>query len=165
MALDLIAELEALVDAFDRAQIDYAVCGGLALGIHGYPRATMDIDVLVAPETVSAALAVARAQGFDIPARKITFGLRTGTPREVHRVSKLDPETNDLLSLDVLVVGPGYEQVWAERARLPWRTREIRVVSRDGLATMKRIAGRPQDLADLAKLEGTDDPEANDDET
>jgi hypothetical protein len=31
---------------------------------------------------------------------------------------------------------------------------------REGLATMKRIAGRPQDLVDLARLEGTadDDP-------
>jgi len=31
------------------------------------------------------------------------------------------------------------------------------VVSRDGLATMKRIAGHPQDLVDLAKLEGTNE--------
>jgi hypothetical protein len=165
MALDLIGELEALVDAFEREQIDHAVCGGLALAIHGHPRATMDIDILVAPESLSAAVATARRQGFDIPARKIVFGLRTGTPREVHRVSKLDPETSDLLSVDLLLVGPGFEQVWADRARVPWRTREIRVVSRDGLATMKRIAGRPQDLADLAKLEGRDDPEANDNET
>jgi hypothetical protein len=32
------------------------------------------------------------------------------------------------------------------------------VVSRDGLATMKKLAARPQDLADVAKLEGTDEP-------
>jgi hypothetical protein len=160
VALDLIAELEGLVDAFAREQIDYAVCGGIALAIHGHPRATMDIDVLVAPETVSAALAVARAQGFDIPARKITFGLRTGTPREVHRVSKIDPDSGRLMTLDLLVVGPGYEKVWTSRTVLALGARNIRVVSRDGLATMKRIAGRPQDLADLAKLEGGDDEDA-----
>lgn len=34
----------------------------------------------------------------------MTFGLRKGTPREVQRVSKLDSESGDLLSLDFLVV-------------------------------------------------------------
>ena len=37
----------------------------------------------------------------------------------------------------------------------------IVVVSREGLGTMKRIAGRTQDLADIARLEGhADDEEA-----
>ena len=159
MALDLIAELEGVIDAFDRAGIEYALCGGLAVAFHGYPRATMDIDVLVTPEVLDAAIAAAKTAGFDIPARKMVFGLKTGTPRITQRVSKLDPETNDLMMLDLLVVGPGYESVWSTRTTMSWHGRTVSIVSRDGLATMKRIAGRPQDLADLAKLEGTDDDE------
>ena len=77
MALDLIAEFEALVDAFEREGIEYAVCGGLSLAIHGHPRATMDIDVLVPSAIVPRAAEVARRRGFDIPARTITFGLRS----------------------------------------------------------------------------------------
>jgi len=157
MALDLIAELEAVVAIFDRERIEYALCGGLAVAIHGHPRATMDIDVLVRPAQLASALQVARQVGFDIPARKTVFGLRAGTPREMQRVSKLDAETNALISLDLLVVGPGLEEVWHGRIAVPWRGREISIVSRDGLATMKRLAGRPQDLADLAALEHTDD--------
>ncbi|MBA3459939.1 MAG: hypothetical protein H0T46_08255 [Deltaproteobacteria bacterium] len=159
MALDLIAELETLVDAFERDGVDYALCGGLSLAIHGHPRATMDIDVLVPSAAAPHALASARSVGFDVPARVITFGLRTGSPRTVQRVSKLDPETNDLVSLDVMHADPGFEDVWAGRLQVPWRGRDLRIVSRDGLATMKRFAARPQDLADLAKLEGTDDDE------
>ncbi|MEJ7598546.1 MAG: hypothetical protein WKG01_11610 [Kofleriaceae bacterium] len=49
------------------------------------------------------------------------------------------------------------ERVWATRIVLAAGARRVSVVSRDGLVTMKRIAGRPQDLADLAKLEGLDD--------
>jgi hypothetical protein len=160
MALDLIAELENVLEAFDRAGIEYALCGGLAVAIHGHPRATMDIDLLVRGEQVTLAMTTARQIGFDIPARKMVFGLGAGTPREMQRVSKLDPETSALMSLDLLVVGPGYEEVWAGRTRLGWRGRDLSIVSRDGLAIMKRLAGRPQDLADLAALEGTNDDEA-----
>jgi hypothetical protein len=93
MAFDLVGELENLVDAFTREAIEYAVCGGLALTILGHPRTTMDIDVLVRREELTRAMTIARQLGFDVPARKMIFGLRTGTPREMQRMSKLDPET------------------------------------------------------------------------
>lgn len=157
MALDLIAELASVLDALAAASVPYALCGGLALAIHGHPRATLDIDVLLPADQLAPALAAARGCGFDVPARKMVFGLRAGTPREVHRVSKLDRATNVLLSLDLLVVNAELEAVWNERVTVDWQGREIAIVSREGLATMKRIAGRPQDLADLAALEGHDD--------
>lgn len=161
MPLDPVTELEGLIDAFEAAGIGYAVCGGLALAVHGYPRATKDINLLVRSEEIADAVAVAKLVGFDIPARKMTFGLRTGAPREIQRVSKLDPETGALLPLDLIVVNAELEQVWATRTTLHAGERRLTVVSREGLATMKRIAGRPQDLVDLARLEGVadDDPE------
>ncbi len=159
MALDLIEELERVLAAFDGAGIEYALCGGLAVAIHGHPRATMDIDLLLTVEQIALATTTAHQIGFDIPARKMVFGLRAGTPREVQRVSKLDPATGALMSLDLLVVGPGYEEVWASRTKVTWRGREVPIVSREGLAIMKRLAGRPQDLADIAALEGTNDDE------
>ena len=160
MALDLIAELEALVDAFDREGIEYALCGGIALGVHGHVRATRDIDMLVPPDQLDRAVAAAKACGFDIPGRKMAFGLKTGTPREVRRVSKVDAETGELMPLDLMAVVFEYVDVFAARLKIAWNQRNLSIVSRDGLATMKRLAGRPQDLVDLAKLEGTDDDEA-----
>jgi hypothetical protein len=159
VALDLIAELEAVVDAFDTGGIEYALCGGLALGVHGYPRATMDIDVLVRNERLTDALDVVRAVGFDVPAKKMVFGASSGAQREIQRVSKLDPKTGDLMSLDLILVGTEFEDVWAGRSAFEIHGRRLIVVSRDGLATMKRIAGRPQDLVDLANLQATNDDE------
>ena len=157
MALDLIAEFEAVVEALHAAGIEYALCGGLAVAVHGHVRATKDIDLLVRAEDVPAIVALAKGLGFDVPARRMVF--RAGKPDEhvMQRVSKLDPETNDLLSLDLLVVGPFYEASWTTRISLPWKGSELSIVSRTGLATMKRQAGRPQDLADIAALEQTDD--------
>jgi len=159
VALDLIAELERVIDALDAAGVEYALCGGLALAVHGHPRATKDIDILLRPEALDEGLAAARTVGFDIPARKMTFGLKTGHVREVQRVSKLDPETGQLLVLDFLLVNAELESAWSGRIAVRSGERHLTVVSRDGLATMKRIAGRKQDQADLAKLEGTDDEE------
>ncbi len=159
MAMDPVTELEALLDVLDADHVPYALCGGLALAVHGFPRQTKDIDILVEPANVDRALAAAKRAGFDIPARKIIFGLRTGTPREVRRVSKLDNATGKLMTLDLLVVNTELDRVWATREVVEADARKLTVVSREGLATMKRIAGRPQDLADLAKLEGTDEPD------
>ena len=160
MPFDLIAELEILVEAFEREHIEYAVCGGLAVGYHGFVRATKDIDLLVRDAQVADALRVARASGFDIPARKITFGLAAGTPREVQRVSKMDPATGNMLTLDLLVVAPDLEDVWKTRIIIePVAGKTMSIVSREGLATMKRMAGRPQDLVDLQRLENLDDDE------
>ncbi len=36
----LVEELESLIDALDAAGVNYAVCGGLALAVHGHARAT-----------------------------------------------------------------------------------------------------------------------------
>jgi hypothetical protein len=157
MPLDLIAELEALVEVFDRERVEYALCGGLAVAIHGHPRATMDIDVLIRGDQLQSAMRAAKTTGFDIPARKMVFGLRAGKPREMQRLSKLDPDTNELMSLDLMVVGPVLQDVWDDRIAVTWRARTVSVVSRSGLATMKRLAARPQDLADLAALEGSSD--------
>lgn len=157
MALDLIAELEALLAALAQEQIEYALCGGIALSVHGHVRATTDIDLLVRAADVDRVKTVARALGFDIPARVMTFGLRVGKPHTIHRLSKLDPSTSELMPMDLLVVEPVYEAVWQGRISLHYRGKPLSVVSREGLATMKRMAGRPQDLADLAKLEGDDE--------
>ena len=160
MAFDLIEELEKLVDALAADSIPYALCGGLAVGVHGLPRATTDIDLLVLPANASAILAIARRLGFDVPSRQMVF--RAGKPDEntMQRVSKLDPATNLLMSLDLLLVGPVHQPVWEGRIEVPWRHSTLWIVSREGLVTMKRFAGRPQDLADIARLEGNDDEEA-----
>lgn len=159
MAMDPVTEFEALVEAFDADGIPYALCGGLALAVHGHPRQTNDIDLLIDASDVERARIAANRMGFDIPARKIIFGLRTNTPREVHRISKLDSATGKLMTLDLLVVSPDLEEVWKTREVIEAGDQRLTVVSRAGLATMKRIAGRPQDLVDLARLEGTDEPD------
>lgn len=142
--------LDALTKSFEEADIPYAVCGALALAIHGHPRATKDIDIMTAPGHIAAAKAVARVHGFTIEALPMTF---VSSGITVHRVSRLSGA--QILTLDVLEGAGPLAPVWDARERLATERGSIWVVSRQGLITMKLAAGRPRDLADLAMLEGS----------
>ncbi len=159
MALDIIAELEAILDALDGAAIDYAVCGGLAMGILAVPRMTKDIDLLVREVDVVRAKAVVKGLGYDIPAKPMTFRQGASDEQKMHRVSKLDLETSNLLSLDFLVVEPVFQDVWDTRIVVRYLLRNVKVVSVDGLVRMKERAGRPIDLRDIEQLKFADGDE------
>ncbi len=145
----LVKELVDLITVFNRRGIDHAVCGGLAVAIHGVVRATVDIDLLIRSESLEAAYDAARSLGYDIRGLEISFKEREV---EIRRVSKVDDE-GEILSLDLLLVTPQFENVWLSRESIEYFGSRLSVISRDGLIEMKRIAGRPQDLADIARLE------------
>jgi len=108
----------------------------------------------VASEAVSNAIKHAGADSIAVKvardAGRLPFGVGTDKEREVHRVSKLVGE--NLLTLDLLVVTPVFERVWEQRETFLFEDRRLQVVSAEGLAMMKRIAGRDQDLLDLKIL-------------
>lgn len=54
--MKLKEELLRIADCLERSKIDYALCGGLAVVVHGYPRMTKDIDILIRPEELDHAL-------------------------------------------------------------------------------------------------------------
>jgi hypothetical protein len=144
----LFEELRSLTKAFNRHQIEFALCGGLAVAAHGLVRATQDIDFLIRAESLDRAYAAADEVGFDIPGLDISFKERTV---EIRRVSKVVGE--DVISLDLLLVTPFVEDVWESRMEREFAGEAIAIVSRQGLIKMKRQAGRPQDLADIERLE------------
>ena len=155
MAIDLEAELERIVDALSEAKVPYALCGGLALAVHGLPRATKDIDLLVPAERVEAvADALARA-GFTLRAGPIPLGVGTANPQTLHRASRIID--GDPCTVDLLLVSPGYSEAWTTRTEVPWKGRRLPVVSREGLISMKRLSTRLKDRADVASLVGEED--------
>jgi len=146
----LSEELKMLVSALETAGVSYAVCGGYAVGLHGYPRMTYDLDILVQQNELGTLETVVKTLGFDVVAGMFAF--RKGLPEETRfwRVSKFDGP--DHLVLDVLLVTPVFDEVWETRLRLSDGEQQLWVVSREGLAIMKKVAGRTKDLADLQHL-------------
>jgi hypothetical protein len=146
--MSLIEELNRFTIELENHYIEYAVCGGLAMAIQGFPRATMDIDILIEERSLDKALEIANEQGFDIRGLDISFK----DPRvEIRRVSKIVDGV--ILCLDLLLVTDEIEDVWQSKEKLPYMGRQISVVSREGLINLKKRAGRPQDLADIHRIE------------
>ena len=150
MALSLTEEFERLIAALEEAGAPYAVVGALAVAIHGSARATTDIDLLVPPSAVDEVRAVARARGFTAEALPMRF--RDGV--ELRRSTKLDGVHH--LTLDLLLVDENLAPVWASRHRVETEAGPVQVVGRDALIQMKLLAGRPQDLYDVQRLQELD---------
>ena len=148
----LLEEFKSITKALNDAGIAYAVCGGWAMAIHGLPRATMDIDLLVLEDDLDKILRIAKDNGFDVDGLQLHFDI------EIRRVSKVNRSSKQLVTLDLLLVGDSIADVWESRALLNWKEGSSWVVSADGLIKMKLLAGRKQDLADIEKLrEGFDE--------
>jgi hypothetical protein len=151
--LDLFDEFVALVNALDEAHVPYAVCGGLAMAIHGLPRATVDVDLLVPRDAAEDALTVARKLGYEIPAAPMVFA---GGAVEIRRVTKIDAPSSDILSLDLLLVTAALRDVWKNRVTITWEHGTVSVVSRDGLVALKKLRGSGQDQDDIKRLQEDD---------
>ena len=154
--VNLVDELFAISRALRGAGIEYAVCGGIAVTIHGATRTTKDIDLLVAAADVPRILDVVRPLGYVFAALPMTFDEGTPKERHVQRVSKLEGEHH--LVLDLIVADASLTGFLDGHIDLPLPEGDLSVVSRETLLKMKRLAARSQDLADVEALERDDEP-------
>lgn len=150
--LDLFEELKQLIAALDERNVQYALVGGLAMAVWGFPRATVDIDLLIPPDELTSAEAVAESLSYVVKARPMSFSSGVVV---IHRRSKLDPDGGDVLMLDLLLVTPPIQDVWDRREQVEWADGRISVVSREGLIKLKRFRSSGTDLDDIARLEET----------
>lgn len=147
---DLVEEMRSLLTAFAEDGVEYALCGGLAANIYGADRFTIDIDLLVAPVDLEAALAVARRCGFAIDSGVIPL---RGSDRQLHRVVKLEPGWEEPLQLDLLIANGGtYADAYESRYLVPQEDVDLWLVALDELIAMKRESDRPIDRQDIDRL-------------
>lgn len=152
--LDLFDEFRALIERLDIERLEYAVCGGMAMAIHGLLRTTIDIDLLIPTESLDGLMEIARESGYNIRGKDLTFAKGAV---EIRRVSKIDAESGDILSLDLLLTTPALESVWTSRVDADWEGIKLTVVSRDGLIALKQIRNSRQDQADIDALQSRGD--------
>jgi len=152
--VNLVIELHAVARALVGAKVRHAICGGVAVTIHGATRSTKDIDILVATSDLETALEAVRPIGYKFAALPLVFDEGTARERHVQRVSKIDG--GEHLVVDFLLERAAFAGLLANPVEVDLPEGPLWVVSRDVLLQMKRMAGRSQDLADLEKLEAGD---------
>jgi hypothetical protein len=128
-------------------QVEYLVVGGYAVGYHGYPRATVDIDIWIgrSQETAEKMVVVLREFGFDVPNLSPDLFLRED---QIIRMG-VPP-----IRLEIFTAIPGVEFASCFRSRTVGEIDEISVslINLEDLKTNKRASGRNKDLADLDSL-------------
>jgi hypothetical protein len=150
MAINLKDELFKIVTALGEAGLEYALCGGMAVVIHGYPRLTRDIDLLIVEKDLGRVRKVLGRLGYTLSAGIIPFDIGKPHERRIFRITKVEGE--DFLALDLVLANPTLIDVFQERMEYELDDTKVCVVSKSGLLKMKRLAGRPQDLNDISEL-------------
>lgn len=149
--LDLYVEFEAAIETLEHEQVNYALCGGLAVAFFTLPRFTQDIDILIAPEETERGKAILLPLGFKFFSTPMRFDKDAV---EVHRLTKIEQSSGDHLFLDLIAaISPETRSILAARIRSTWNEKPIWVVSRAGLIELKKTANRPKDLLDLDALQ------------
>jgi hypothetical protein len=140
-----------LLVLFADGGVEFVIVGAYALAFHGAPRASGDIDLLVRPTAANAARVFDALLRFGAPVEAAGVTAADFARRGVVYQIGLPPRRIDIMTE---ISGVSFDEVWAARVTAEIDGRAVGVIGRASLLENKRAAGRPKDLADLARLEG-----------
>jgi len=128
-------------------EVEYLLVGGYAVGYHGYPRATMDIDVWIAPTTENAQRVVAALESFG-------FGSEVLVPELFLQRDKIFRMGLPPMRIEILtsISGVEFVDVYAERIEDELDGVPVKLINLHYLKLNKKAAARAKDLADLEEL-------------
>ena len=141
-----------LLLALSAEKVKYLLVGAYALAAHGYPRATMDIDIWVKPDPANAAAVLRSLERFGAP---------------IQNLSQKDLEKDDTVfqigvaprRIDILtgVSGLDFDATFSNAIEVRIDEVLLRIPSAADLIRNKRASGRTRDLADAELLENLGD--------
>lgn len=139
-----------LLRAFAAHDVRFLVVGAYALGVHGRPRATGDLDVWVEAAPDNAARVMLALAAFGAPLAEVSAA-DFARPGIVFQMG-LPPARIDVLTE---ITGVTFAEAWSSRVRAPFGPLDVEVIGRDAFIKNKRATGRAKDLGDIESL---DDP-------
>jgi hypothetical protein len=127
--------------------VRYLLIGGYAVGYHGYPRATADMDIWVAihPDNANRIVSVLKEFGLDVPELTPQLFLQE---KQIIRMGV--PPVR--LELTTSISGVEFDACYKRRIVAELDDVEVNLISLDDLKTNKKASGRSKDITDLEKL-------------
>ena len=130
--------------------VRYVVIGGIAAIVHGVPRTTFDVDLLIEASEPNAARLLKALEAAGIDSAALT------TPQQLlaHEITIF----KDVVRVDVQTSTPGlsFADAWHRRVEREVSGVPYWILSKPDLIAAKRAAGRPKDLEDVRVLESGD---------
>jgi hypothetical protein len=142
----MLNRLQDVFASFQKHQVRYVVIGGIAAVLHGVPRATFDLDILIeaTPDNAQRLL-------------DALLDANLGTASLISAAELLAKEITifqDRVRIDVQTSTPGlvFADAWQRKETMNYQGQDFYVVSREDLIASKRAAGREVDLEDVRLL-------------
>ncbi len=136
-----------ILSTFNAEGVDYLLVGAYAVAAHGLPRATGDIDLWIRATSDNAGRTWDALVLFGAPTDQFSI-TDLESPDVVIQIG-VSPERIDVLtSID----GVDFDTAWHDRIAVVVDGLKVQTLSREHLIANKRSVGRPQDLADAARL-------------
>jgi predicted nucleotidyltransferase len=138
-------DTEDLLKLLKDHKVDFVIIGATAFPVHGYARATLDIDVFIQPTADNAEKTwqALKAFGYDVTDVK-----KEDLLKKKLLIRQYAVETD----IHPFVKGVSFERVWKNKVRAKFGDTFVYFASLDDLIKMKYAAGRPKDLEDLKYL-------------
>jgi len=136
-----------LLRAFIDRKVRFLIVGAYALGVHGRPRATGDLDVWVDPTPENAANVMSALEQFGAPTAQVRAE-DFSRPGIVFQMG-LPPVRIDVLTE---LTGLTFGEAWSTRTRAAFGPVMADVLGREAFIKNKRATGRARDLGDLEAL-------------
>jgi hypothetical protein len=151
-----MTQLERLLSALHRAQVEFIVVGGVAARAHGASRLTDDLDISYARSPANLARVVAALAPFSPYLRGAPPGLpfewSVGTLRAGLNFT-LTTSTGAIDLLGDITGGGSYEDLLPHTVTITIFGHDVQLLDLPWLVRVKRAAGRPKDLEVIAELE------------
>ncbi len=147
MALVLPPDFKEFLQLLKDHDVKYLLIGGYAVGYHGYPRATGDMDIWVAiePDNAAGIVAALREFGFDFPELTAELFLRE---RSIVQMGA-PPMCIEVVTT---ISGVTFAACYAARVVATLDGVEVSLISLEDLKRNKKASGRHKDLNDLEHL-------------
>jgi len=145
--MEIHPDFKELLVLFNAHNVDYVIVGGFALALHGAPRFTGDLDVLVRPNPANArrVMTALAAFGFNLPWLSVDDFL---APDKVVQFG-LPPVRIDLMTS---ITGVSWEDIGTHKVAGTLGDVPVFYLGREQFITNKRASGRKKDLADIEAL-------------
>lgn len=140
-------DYKEMLECLLEENVKFLLVGAYAVAVHGYPRATKDIDFFVWATPANASSLMRALVKFGAPLDKVSEA-DFSSKGIVFQIGN-SPRRIDIMTS---ASGVDFEQVYSNRQTVVLEGLEVPVISLQDLIVNKRASGRAQDLADVEKL-------------
>ncbi len=151
----MLNRLQGVFKSFQERDVKYLVIGGIASVLHGVPRTTFDLDILVEATADNAK----RLLDALLDAGLGTASLTTVEDLLANEITIF----KDRVRIDVQTSTPGitFADAWPNRKTVSYQGQEFFILSKQDLIASKRASGRDVDLEDVRLLELSESGDAD----